>query len=525
MPSVARRAPAPRHTEPFETDIPARLDRLPWTRFHTLLVVALGITWVLDGLEATVVAAVTPILEQPTTLGLGPAEIGLAATLYIVGLIVGSLFFGWLTDRLGRKKLFTVTLAIYLVGALLTALAWSFASFAAFRFLTGLAIGGEYSAINSAIDELIPARVRGRVDLAVNGTFWLGAILGSATTLVLLTHLDETLAWRVAFGLGVLVGGAMILARRHVPESPRWLLTHGRVHEAEAVMASIERHMPPGLPPPAGTLCVDPRVRVGFATILRTLVVRYRRRAVLGLVLISSQAIFYNGMSFTFPLVLTHEFGVAATETGAYILWLAVANLLGPLVLGHFFDTVGRRRMITGSYALAGAVVVGAELLFLRGQVAGLPGAGIGAALRHAATTLLVHGQLTAESQTLLWCVAFFFASAAASAGYLTVSEIFPVEMRGLAIALFFALGTSVAAGSPLAFGWIVESGRSGLLAAGYGIAGGVMLVAAATEWWLGGDAERRSLEEVSTPLTAMRAPLAHPAPAHDAAAGGPRAR
>ena len=523
MTTAARHAVAPRRTVPFETAVPARLDRLPWTRFHTLLVTALGVTWVLDGLEATVVAAITPVLEHTGTLGLSPAQIGVAATLYIAGLVVGSLLFGWLTDRLGRKRLFTVTLSIYLVGAVLTALAWDFGSFAAFRFVTGLAIGGEYSAINSAIDELVPARVRGRVDLAVNGTFWLGAILGSGATMLLLRHLDEALAWRVAFGLGALVGGAMILARRHVPESPRWLLVHGRVDEAEAVMASIERHVAAPLPPASTTMCIDPRVRIGFGAIVRALLGRYRRRAVLGFVLISSQALFYNGLSFTFPLVLAHEFGVPATETGAYILWMAVANLLGPLVLGGLFDSVGRRTMITGSYALAGVVVIGAEILFLRGHVPGLPGAGIGADLRHAATTLLAHGQLTPDSQTFLWGVAFFFASAAASAGYLTVSEIFPVEMRGLAIALFFALGTTVAAGAPAVFGYLVESGRPALLALGYGSAGGVMLLAAAVEWWLGVDAERRSLEEVTTPLTALRAlPPAGAAPSPEALASPP---
>ncbi len=463
-----------------QTDIPARLDRLPWGRFHWLLVIALGVTWVLDGLEGTVVAAITPVLQSKSTLGLSPGEMGLAATLYLVGLIAGALFFGYLTDRLGRKKLFTITLTIYLAGAILTACAWDIWSFAVFRMITGLAIGGEYSAINSAIDELIPARVRGRVDLAINSTFWLGAILGAGATLILLNTLPQEWSWRLAFGLGALVGGGMILARHYVPESPRWLLTHGRQQEAEAIMAQIEAHVadPAALPPITRRITLYPGGHISFATIARTLVVRYRKRAVLGLVLIASQALFYNGISFTFPIVLADAYGVPAQKTGGYVLVLAAANLLGPMLLGRLFDTVGRRRMITTSYALAGVILISADLLFLRGQ-------------------------LNADTQTLWWAVAFFFASAAASAGYLTVSEIFPVEMRGLAIALFFALGTAVAAGSPALFGWLVEMpGRSPLF---FGYLGGglLMVIAAAVAWWLGLDTEQKSLEDVATPLTA----------------------
>jgi MFS family permease len=470
----------------IETDIPTRLDRLPWSRFHWLLVTALGVTWVLDGLEATIVAAIASTLEEPAALGLRAGQIGLAGTLYLAGAIAGALVFGHLTDRLGRKKLFTVTLGIYLAGAALTACSWNFWSFVLFRVLTGLAIGGEYSAINSAIDELIPARVRGRTDLAINGTYWLGAAAGAAVSVPLLNpHLLPTwLGWRVAFGLGALVGFAMILARRHVPESPRWLLTHGRHEEAERIMADIEAAASGGkpLPPAEGKITIYPGTEIGFGTIARTLLHDYRSRAVLGLVLIASQAFFYNGISFTYPLVLTHYFGVKADRVGLYVLCMAAANLLGPLLLGHFFDTVGRRRMITGTYALSGLVIVVTQVLFLEGR-------------------------LNATTQTLLWAVTFFIASAAASSGYLTVSEIFPLEMRALAIALFYAVGTAVGGlGAPALFGRLLETDRRVPLVIGYLLGAAVMGVAAAVEWWLGVDSEQKSLEHVAAPLS-TRAP------------------
>jgi MFS family permease len=466
--------------ESLETDIPARLDRLPWTAFHWLLIAALGVTWVLDGLEVTVVSAVGNALLKPGTLALTAAEIGTAQTLYLFGAIGGALFFGHLTDRLGRKKLFTVTLLIYLAGALLTALSWNFLSFALFRMMTGMAIGGEYAAINSAIDELIPARLRGRVDLAVNGTFWLGAMAGAAVSVPLLDPklFPEWLGWRLAFGLGALIGFGMIIARRFVPESPRWLMTHGRLDEAEKIMDSIEKHaVGHTLPPVKSRLKIRTGMRVGFGTIARTMFVRYRTRALLGLVLISSQAFFYNGISFSFPLVLGQFYQVPNDRIGIYVLAMAAANFLGPLCLGHFFDTVGRRRMIGGTYALSGTLIL-----------ATLP--------------LLLHRSLTAETQTLIWAVTFFFASAAASAGYLTVSEVFPLEMRALAIALFYALGTCIGGlGAPALFGRLLEGGL-GPMAAGYCCGAALMLVAAAVEWWLGVDSEQKALEDVTTPLS-----------------------
>lgn len=475
-------APSPA-ASPIVTDIPARLDRLPWGSFHWLLVIALGVTWVLDGLEVTVIGAVGNVLLDPATLGFRETQLAFTQTGYLVGAVTGALLFGHLTDRLGRKRLFTVTLLVYLVGAAATALAWDFPSFLIARVVTGLAIGGEYAAINSAIDELIPARVRGRVDLAVNGTFWLGAMAGAGVTVVLLDPavVPVRYGWRLAFGLGAVVGLGMIVARRYVPESPRWLLTHGRAAEAEAIMKEIEAGAggAAALPPPEGKMTIRPGVEIGFGDIARTILVRYRSRAVLGLVLIASQAFFYNGISFTYPLVLKQVYGVAADRVGVFVLAMAAANLLGPVLLGHFFDTVGRRRMIAGTYTLSGAIVA-------------------------AGAVLLARGELTANTQTLLWAVTFFFASAAASAGYLTVSEIFPLEMRALAIALFYAIGTAVGgAAAPALFGALLETGRRDVLAYGYLFGAGLMVVAAATEWVLGVDAEGQSLEAIATPLSA----------------------
>ena len=475
--------PAP--ADSFETDVPARLDRLPWSRFHWLLVIALGVTWVLDGLEGTIVAAINPVLTEPDTLNLRDTQVGLAVTFYLAGAIGGALFFGHLTDRLGRKRLFSVTLAIYLAGAVLTAFSWNFWSFVLFRLVTGMAIGGEYSAINSAIDELIPARLRGRVDLAINGTFWLGAMLGAGATVFLLDRslVPVWLGWRVAFGLGALVGGAMILVRRHVPESPRWLLTHGRREEADAIMQQIESDAggPGVLAPVTQRMIIYPGAHPTFRTIAHTLFVRYRARAVLGLVLIASQAFFYNGMSFTFPRVLNVFYDVPKDRTGVYVLLMALANLLGPLLLGGLFDSVGRRAMISTTYAISGVVLVLTEVLFLRGQ-------------------------LTAVSQTLLWGIAFFAASAAASAGYLTVSEIFPLEMRALAIALFYAIGTAIGGlAAPALFGALLETGRRDLLVYGYLLGAGLMLAAAAVELTLGVAAERKPLEDVVAPLSSER--------------------
>lgn len=470
--------------EAIESDIPARLDRLPWSRFHWLLVIALGVTWVLDGLEVTVVGSIGPMLTRENTLGLSEREVGLAGTLYLAGAIVGALLFGHLTDRLGRKRLFLITLGIYLAGAALTACSWDFWSFALFRIVTGMAIGGEYSAINSAIDELIPAHIRGRVDLIVNSTFWVGAATGALVSLVLLDpqRVPVWLGWRLAFGMGALVGGAMVVARHYVPESPRWLLTHGRGDEAEKIMDQIEI-MAAGedgrdkLPPVHQRFTFRP-TSIGFGTILHTLLVRYRSRAILGLILIASQAFFYNGITFTYPLVLDRFFHVPAERVPGYALVFAAGNFLGPLVLGRLFDTVGRRTMISATYALSALLIVMIECLFLRGW-------------------------LTAQTQTLLWAGTCFFASSAASAGYLTVSEVFPLEMRALAIALFYAIGSAVGGLlAPALFGDLIATGRPSALVIGYLIGAGLMLLAAGAELVLGVASERKSLEDVAAPLT-----------------------
>jgi MFS family permease len=488
--TVSVEAPGKSQAEVFETDIPARLDRLPWSRFHWLLVIALGITWVLDGLEVTVVGSVGPFLKRGETLGLSDAEVGLAGSIYLAGAIGGALLFGHLTDRLGRKRLFTITLGVYLAGVVSTACSWEFWTFALFRALTGMAIGGEYAAINSAIDELIPARVRGRVDLIVNGTFWAGAAAGALVSLVLLdtSLVPVWLGWRLAFGVGALVGVAMILARHYVPESPRWLLMHGRQKEAEKIMDEIEtlavgRDGLDSLPPVRQRLRYRPTGPIGFGTILHTLLVRYRSRAVLGLVLISSQAFFYNGITFTYPLVLDKFFHVRDEHVPRYALLFAAGNFFGPIALGHLFDTIGRRLMITATYALSGVLIVGIECLFLAGW-------------------------LNAGTQTLLWAGTCFFASSAASAGYLTVSEVFPLEMRALAIALFYVIGTAVGGlVAPFFFGSLIETGKPGAIVIGYFVGAGLMIVAAVVEWVMGVATEGKSLEDIASPLMSEEAP------------------
>jgi len=483
--NVPATLPNKANAKKIQSDIPARLDRLPWSRFHWLLVIALGITWVLDGLEVTVVGSIGPMLKHPQTLGLTEGEIGLAGSIYLAGALLGALVFGHLTDCLGRKRLFTITLGIYMAGAALTALSWDFWTFAVFRFVTGMAIGGEYSAINSAIDELIPARVRGRVDLIVNGTFWIGAAAGALASLVVLdpAFLPVWLGWRVAFGIGALVGLAMVLARHYVPESPRWLLTHRRSDEAHRIMDEIET-MAVGEEGRKKLPAIEQRatfhpVSVGFGTILHTMLVRYRTRAILGLILIASQAFFYNGITFIYPLVLDRFFHVPASRVPGYALVFAAGNFVGPLLLGHLFDSLGRRVMISSTYALSGVMIIGIECLFLAGW-------------------------LTAGSQTFLFVTTCLFASAAASAGYLTVSEIFPLEMRALAIALFYVLGTAVGGLlAPSLFGALIETERRGAIAIGYFIGAGLMLLAAVAELFLGVDSERKSLEDVASPLSA----------------------
>ena len=466
-----------------ETDIPARLDRLGWRRFHTLVIAALGITWVLDGLEVTLAGAVSGALQASPRLHLSDGEIGLAASAYLIGAVGGALYFGWLTDRLGRKRLFSITLLLYLVSTLLSACAVDFWTFALFRALTGAGIGGEYAAINSAIQELIPARLRGRTDLLVNGSFWLGAALGAGGAVWLLQPglLPSDLGWRLAFGTGAVLGLVVRLLRHWVPESPRWLMAKGRLDEANRILVDIETRCgqpaPPGLP----TLRIRARARpIGFVALGRSLLRDYPRRVALGLVLMIAQAFFYNAIFFTYPLVLGRFYQVPADRIGLYILPFAAGNFLGPLLLGRLFDTVGRKAMIAGTYAASGLL-----LILLAG--------------------LFVADRLDATAQTVGWSAIFFFASAAASSAYLTVAESFPLEIRALVIALFYAIGTAVGGvAGPALFGHLIGTGARVQVGAGYVFAAALMLAAAGVELWIGLKSERRSLEDIAKPLAGL---------------------
>ncbi|TFY99071.1 MFS transporter [Ramlibacter humi] len=459
--------------------LPARLDRLPWSPWHWRVVVALGVAWVLDGLEVTLVGSLGGVLTRADTLHLTDAQVGWAGSLYVGGAVLGALVFGRLADRLGRKRLFLWTLAIYMAATVATAFADGFTMFAVCRFLTGVGIGGEYAAINSAIDELIPARVRGRVNLAINGSFWVGAALGAALSLVLLDPrvLGPQLGWRAGFVLGAVLALAILLVRRHVPESPRWLLTHGRAEEAERVVAAIERAAGV-MPAPSAHAVPAARGRVpAWREVAHVLLRVYPRRSAVVLALMASQAFFYNAIFFTYSLVLTRFYGVDESRVALYIFPFAAGNVLGPLLLGPLFDRVGRRRMIAATYALSGI---------------GLLATGAG----------FLADAFGATGQALAWSGVFFLASAAASSAYLTVSEVFPLEMRAVAISLFYAVGTGLGGfAAPALFGALVASGSRGQVFGGY-VLGAVLVIAAALIAWLWAvDAERKPLEEVAPPL------------------------
>jgi MFS family permease len=477
--------PVQKH-KPFQTEIPARLDRLPWNQFHWLVVIALGITWSLDGLEVTLNGAISGVLQEPHVMNFSAPQIGSIASAYLIGAVGGALIFGYLTDLWGRKRLFFITLAIYLTGTMLTAFSWNFWSFAAFRLITGAGIGGEYSAIGSAIDELIPAEFRGRVNLFINGSYWIGAAAGAASTVVILDPriVAPQLGWRFGFGVGALLGLLILLLRRHVPESPRWLMTHGQQEEADRVMADIEtrseEHLGKALPPPEGDpLVIHPRESIGFGLVASRMMHKYRRRSFLSLSLITSQAFLYNAVFFTYALILTRFYNVPGGRTGLYLLPFAAGNFLGPLLLGHFFDTIGRRPMISFTYAISAALLTLTGWLFARGL-------------------------LSATTQTIAWTVIFFFASAAASAGYLTVSEIFPLEIRALSIAFFYALGTAIGGiVAPWLFGELIGSGSATKVFYGYAVAAFLMFGAAVVELVYGVKAERARLESIADPLSA----------------------
>jgi MFS family permease len=471
----------------IETDIPARLDRLPWSRFHWLVVIGLGTVWVLDGLEVTIVGSVASRLtEKGSGLSISTAQIGTAAAAYVAGACLGALFFGQLTDRLGRKKLFMISLGVYIVATVATAGAFNAWYFYAARFITGAGIGGEYAAINSAIDELIPARVRGRVDLIINGSFWVGSILGSVASIVLLNEslLPAGIGWRIAFGIGAVLGLGVLVVRRHVPESPRWLFIHGREEEAEGIVDSIEKRViaETGEPLPEAdrTIRVRQREKTPFREIAQAAFGKYPRRAVLGLALFIGQAFLYNGVTFDLGTLYTTFYKVSSSTVPVFLIVFAVGNLLGPLALGRLFDTVGRKPMITISYLGSAAVAAVMAGLFAGGVLA------------------------SPWAFAALIFATFFLASAGASAAYLTVSEIFPMEMRALAIAFFYAVGTAVGGISgPLLFGRLIASESRGAVAIAFLVGAVVMAIGGIAEIFAGVEARQRSLEDVATPLSA----------------------
>ena len=470
----------------FETDVPARLDRLPWSRFHWLVVMALGITWILDGLEVTMVGALSGAIAESPSLRLTPTQIGLTASAYLTGAVLGALFFGRLADRYGRRRLFSITVATYLVATVLTGFSWDFWSFLVFRFFTGAGIGGEYTAINSAIQELIPARKRGYTDLVINGSFWVGAAFGAIGAVVVLDPrlFPPDWGWRAGFVIGGVLGVVIIYLRRFLPESPRWLMTHGKPEEAERIVREIEARVEAehGPLPPAQTAPLR-LIRTTHASLLqvaRTLFREYPKRSVLGVVLMATQAFCYNAIFFTYALILTTFYGIPSQNVGWFLLPLAAGNFLGPLLLGRLFDTVGRKPMISSTYALSGILLALSGVLFERGT-------------------------LGPVEQTLAWSVIFFFASAAASSAYLTVGECFPLETRAMAIAVFYSFGTAVGGiVAPAIFGALIETGSRTEILWGYVFGGSLMVLAAVVTLFLGVRAERKPLEEVARPLCAV---------------------
>src|ERR1700726_4546016 len=467
----------------IETSIPSRLDSLSWSGFHPRVVLALGITWILDGLEVTLAGALSGALKESPRLHFTNFDVGFSNSAYLAGAVLGALGFGWLTDRIGRKKLFFITLAVYLTATAATALSWNIASYALFRFLTGAGIGGEYTAINSTIQELVPARYRGWTDLVINGSFWVGAAIGATSAIVLLDpHLiGPDLGWRLAYLTGAALGLVVFVMRMWIPESPRWLMIHGRPEEAHAIVAEIERSVIGHAQDPRQQAFPKIKLRMRDHTplreVARTLFVTYRQRSLVGLALMIAQAFFYNAIFFTFALVLTDFYGIPADRIGWYILPFAAGNFLGPLLLGRLFDTLGRRVMITLTYGMSGI------LLALSGYLFSI-------------------GVLSAQTQTIAWMVIFFFASPAASSAYLTVSETFPLEVRALAIAVFYSIGTGVGGVvGPALFGALIDTGSRGSVFAGYLLGAALMIAAAFVAWRYAIAAERRTLESVARPL------------------------
>jgi MFS family permease len=474
----------------IKTSIPARLDRLPWARWHWTIVIGLGTVWILDGLEVTIVGNIAPRLSEPGSgLAVTTSQIsGLAAALYVAGACTGALFFGWLTDRYGRKKLFMITLAVYLAATAATALSFAPWWFFMFRFFTGFGIGGEYAAINSAIDELIPSKHRGRVDLAINGSYWIGAAGGALLAVLVLNEnfLPANVGWRVAFGLGVVLGFVILLVRRNVPESPRWMFIHGKDKQAEDLVDDIEEEVEQEtgkqLSEVDRTIEIHQRKSIGFWLIAKTVFTMYPKRTVLGLSLFIGQAFLYNAVTFGYASILVTFFHVASNDTGYYFVVIAIGNVLGPLLLGPFFDTLGRKVMISGTYLLSGV------LLFVTAWQ-------------------FSEGNLTATSMTVWWTIVLFFASAGASSAYLTVSEVFPLETRAMAIAFFYAVGTAIGGISgPLLFADLTSSGKVSDAVTAFVIGASLMCAAGLVAAFLAVKAEQRSLEDIAAPLTSADA-------------------
>jgi MFS family permease len=472
-------------TATITTQVPARLDRLPWSRFHWRVVFGLGSVWILDGLEVTMVGNVSArLVEHDSGIDISIAQIGVAAAFYIAGACGGALLFGQLTDRFGRKKLFMATLVIYLAATVATAFSFAPWYFFIARFFTGAGIGGEYAAINSAIDELIPARVRGRVDLAINGTYWLGSALGAAGALPLLNTslFPIDIGWRISFGIGAVFGLVVLLVRRNVPESPRWLFIHGHEEEAERIVGDIENDIEQernaALPAPAGSLTVRQHKSISFTEIAKVAFTLYPRRAILGLSLFIGESFMYNGVTFNLGTLLRQFYSVASGMVPVFFILWALSNFAGPVILGPLFDTVGRKPMISASYLGSAAVAAVLAGVFVN-QFGGV------------------------WSFLAVLVVCFFLVSAGASAAYLTVSEIFPMETRALAIAFFYAVGTAIGGiTGPLLFGQLIESGQSRLAALSFLIGAAVMALAGVVELFLGVKAEGQKLEDLAPPLT-----------------------
>jgi MFS family permease len=467
----------------IETSIPSRLDALTWSGFHTRVVLALGITWILDGLEVTLAGALAGALKASPAMHFSNFDVGLANSLYLAGAVLGAIGFGWLTDRIGRKKLFFITLAVYLTATAATALSWNVASYALFRFLTGAGIGGEYTAINSTIQELVPARYRGWTDLVINGSFWIGAALGATGAIVLLDPgtAGPDLGWRLAYFTGAVLGLIVFVMRMWIPESPRWLMIHGYPDQAHAIVDNIERsvigHAQDARAGAFTRIKLRMRDHTPLGEVARTLLSTYRQRSLVGLALMVAQAFFYNAIFFTFALVLTDFYDIPADKVGWYLLPFAAGNFLGPLLLGRLFDTLGRRIMIAFTYGVSGVLLAFSGYLFSIGV-------------------------LSAQTQTIAWMVIFFFASPAASAAYLTVSENFPLEVRALAIALFYAIGTGIGGViGPALFGVLIDTGSRASVFGGYLLGSVLMIAAAGIGWRYAVAAERKSLETVAVPL------------------------